>query len=106
MSAGRLYVGCSDPVSTVYVVSSTSVDLTTVASAVFHIWFEDDSEAEWAATLSAASPTSLTLTRVHAVGDVPEGAEGMGTIEPRLTIAGKEPLRCEPRRVQIAREGT
>lgn len=83
-----LYPGCVAPVKTVLVVTTEDADfdLSTVTGARINALFVDGRTASWDADLSAASATSLTLTREHIAADVPEGTEGVAYISGELDM--------------------
>lgn len=103
-----LYPGCVDPVKSVLVISSddAAFDLANVTAGRIVAVFPDDSESSWTATLSAQSSASLTLTRLHAADDIPEGSEGTAYLRASLdTPDSAEPLETSSVPVPIHKLG-
>lgn len=107
-------MGAAAPVSTVFDVSSSggAFDLTTIASARLVVRFADGNVASWPAVVGPIPPavavtaTRARLTRVHAVDDIPDGAEGSARIRADITLTGvDEPIRTRWRSVEILPEG-
>ena len=76
LADNEIHQGAVAPYGLTYDVTSADVgnfDLATVTSARFDITRENGTKDDsWAATLSAQTTTTLTLTHVFAVGDVPD----------------------------------
>jgi hypothetical protein len=64
----------------------SGLDLSTVSAVTLHVMRPDGTSSDWATSLSAQSPTSVTATHVFAAADVP--VPGKLTIEPRMTVPG------------------
>lgn len=88
-SDAEIHVNAVAPYAFVYTVTSADTvnfDLSTVTSAVFEIYREDGNVDSWPASLSGASPSSLTLTHVFEPGDVDRLERLIAT--PRMTAPG------------------
>jgi len=112
--SGSLYVGAAAPVSTTFDVTSSGApfDLSAITSARLLVRFANGVTATWAATVGPVPPdvaetaTRARLTRVHAAGDIPVGAEGTARIRADITLDGvAEPVRTRWRAVEVMREG-
>jgi len=102
-----LYPGGLDPLRSVVIVESSDAnfDLALVASAVILAVLPDNTEKSWPATLSAQTSTSVTLTRIHEAGDIPDDAEGTAYLRAQLTLAGGEILETTSAPAPIAKLG-
>ena len=73
MSTDFVYAGAAAPYVVTVTVTSDAAgpDLSTATAATVTATSPDGAAREWAATLSAATATSLLLTHALAAGDVP-----------------------------------
>lgn len=88
---GALYELAEAPAAYSVVVSVATGepwDPTTVTSAVLLMSKPDGTEVSWSTTLSAASPSSITLTHILAASgaDLPRGSAGTWVCRPKLTL--------------------
>lgn len=106
--ASGIYPGCVDPVkSVVNVTSSGAPDLANVTAGRIVAVFDDDSTVSWDATLSNQTSTTLTLTRLHAATDVPDGVEGTAYLRASLdTPDSAEPLETLAKAVPVLKLGS
>jgi hypothetical protein len=104
-----LYPGCVAPLKTEITVTSDDDDVSLAGATGARIFFvfEDDTEAELTAEVSAISATSVTVTREHEADDIPEGSEGMARVWAEIDIpTSDEPLRSSAQSVPILRRGS
>lgn len=83
-----LYPGCVAPVKSVLTVTSddAAFDLSTATGGRIVALFADGTVATWEADLSDDSATSLTLTRLHELEDVPADSEGVAYLHAEVDI--------------------
>jgi len=107
--ADGIYPGCVDPVKSVLAITSSDAafDLSNVTAGRIVAVFDNDEEVSWAATLSDQTSTTLTLTRLHAATDVPDGVEGTAYLRASLdTPDSAEPLETTSRPVPVLKLGS